>query len=231
MSQKEYYEIGKNKNLPIRCPILNYCSRRAFTIYFNSDYDKYDAGQNVQEALLKDGTLPSDFESKKIDIQGEAPTWIKGNSSYCFSGMCPEVNLFDAMNSLFKDEACVSAEYDKYYTEPKHRVLKTQHYSECPEFNFYNFEKGRKKVSESKPRKTISYKIRSILQKEIKSVCPFCYNEDVEHFHVHHIDENPANNKIDNLLMLCPNCHSKITKGDIKYEEVITMKRNLNKYC
>jgi hypothetical protein len=25
--------------------------------------------------------------------------------------------------------------------------------------------------------------------------------------HIHHIDENPNNNKLDNLLPLCPNCH------------------------
>jgi 5-methylcytosine-specific restriction endonuclease McrA len=91
------------------------------------------------------------------------------------------------------------------------------------------FEKSRKKISASKPRKTISSKIRSILQKEIKSSCPICKNEDVEHFHVHHIDENPMNNELDNLLMLCPNCHSKITKGDIKYEKIILIKKNLKK--
>lgn len=229
MNQKEYYEIGEKKNLPLRCPILNYCSRRAITIYFNSDYEKYDSGLTVQEALLKDGTLPKDFDSKKINLQGEPPTWIKGNSNYHFDGMCPEVNLFDTMNSLFKNEACVSAEYDKYYSEPKYRVLKSQHYSECPEFNFYQFEKGRKNISTSKPRKTISNKIRSILQKEINSKCPFCPNEDVEHFHVHHIDENPVNNELKNLIMLCPTCHSKITKGDIKYEKVIEIKANLAK--
>ncbi|WP_228429995.1 HNH endonuclease [Chryseobacterium binzhouense] len=228
MNQKEYYEIGKKKNLPLRCPILNYCCRRALTIYFNSDYAKYNYELTVQEALLKDGTLPKDFESKKIDIQGEPPTWVKGDLNYHFDGMCPEVNLFDPMNSLFQGEACISAEYDKYYPEPKHRILKTKHYSECSEFNFHKFEKG-KKDSVSKPRKTISTKIRSILQKEIKSVCPICSNEDVEHFHVHHIDENPINNELENLLLLCPTCHSKITKGDIKFDEVIIIKRSLKK--
>ncbi len=227
MNQKEYYEIGENKNLPLRCPILNYCSRRAITIHFNSDYSKFDSDLTIEEALLKDGTLPKDFNYKKIGIQGEPPTWIKGNSSYRFDGMCPEVNLFDTMNSLFRGKACVSAEYDKYFNEPKHRVLKTQHYSQCPEFNSHIFEKGNKKVPNSKPRKTISTKTRSILQKEIKSICPICSNEDVEHFQVHHIDENPMNNELVNLLMLCPNCHSKITKRDIAYNEVIILKANL----
>lgn len=58
-------------------------------------------------------------------------------------------------------------------------------------------------------------KIRSLLQKEIGSTCPFCENDDVEHFQIHHIDETPSNNEFENLLLLCPTCHSKITKGDI----------------
>ncbi len=66
----------------------------------------------------------------------------------------------------------------------------------------------------------IPYKTKSLLQKEISSTCPFCSNEDVDHFHFHHIDENPKNNNVSNILMLCPICHSKITKGDIAREEV-----------
>ena len=33
---------------------------------------------------------------------------------------------------------------------------------------------------------------------------------------VHHIDENRANNELDNLIVLCPICHRKLTTG--KYE-------------
>lgn len=76
-------------------------------------------------------------------------------------------------------------------------------------------------------RKSIPEKIKKILQREISSRCPFCNNEEVAHFEFHHIDEDPANNDIKNLLMLCPICHSKITKGDITIEEVLSMKRKL----
>jgi hypothetical protein len=33
MDEKEYYKISEQKRLPLRCPILNYCTRRADTIY------------------------------------------------------------------------------------------------------------------------------------------------------------------------------------------------------
>lgn len=74
------------------------------------------------------------------------------------------------------------------------------------------------------PQKT---KVRSILQKEIESVCPFCPSEDVGHFEIHHIDENPINHDIFNLILICPTCHSKITKGDITQQDVIDKKMSL----
>jgi hypothetical protein len=82
----------------------------------------------------------------------------------------------------------------------------------------------------NKPRPKIpkENKVRAELQLEINSKCPFCPSTDVGHFQVHHIDENPSNNDIKNLLMLCPTCHSKITKGDISKQIVLEIKKALN---
>lgn len=82
--------------------------------------------------------------------------------------------------------------------------------------------------STKKKRTTIPNKLRALLQQEIKSSCPFCASHEVAHFEIHHIDENPSNNDKANLLMLCPICHSKITKGDITLDEVISMKNKLS---
>ncbi len=81
----------------------------------------------------------------------------------------------------------------------------------------------------NKRRKSIPQKskVRAELQKEIQSVCPFCDSEDVGHFEIHHIDEDPSNNLIANLLLVCPSCHSRITKKDIKMIEVINKKETL----
>ena len=70
-------------------------------------------------------------------------------------------------------------------------------------------------------------KTKAQLQKEIGSICPFCPNEDVGVFQIHHIDENPSNNRFINLLLLCPTCHSKITKEDISKQDVIDKKKSL----
>jgi hypothetical protein len=76
-------------------------------------------------------------------------------------------------------------------------------------------------------RKSLPQKIKMRLQKEVDSHCPFCDSGDVDHFQFHHIDENPENNDPGNLLMLCPTCHSKVTKGDISRIKVELTKKNL----
>ncbi|MDP2692896.1 MAG: HNH endonuclease signature motif containing protein [bacterium] len=81
-----------------------------------------------------------------------------------------------------------------------------------------------KKIRTFIPQKN---KVRAELQKEINSTCPFCDNEDVGHFEIHHIDEIPSNNEPSNLLLLCPTCHSKITKNEIAKENVLKKKMNI----
>jgi 5-methylcytosine-specific restriction endonuclease McrA len=70
--------------------------------------------------------------------------------------------------------------------------------------------------------------MKALLQKEVNSSCPFCSNDDVDHFQIHHIDENPENNTFENLIMVCAICHSKITKKDIAEAEVKVIKHNLS---
>lgn len=76
-------------------------------------------------------------------------------------------------------------------------------------------------------RITVPAKVRALLQKEINSKCPFCVSEDVDHFEVHHIDENRSNNEYSNLIMVCPLCHSKINKQDITQGQVKAVKNKL----
>lgn len=56
--------------------------------------------------------------------------------------------------------------------------------------------------------------VRPRLQQEIGSRCPFCNSKDVSHFEIHHINEDTTNHNIDNLLLICRQCHSKFTKKE-----------------
>ena len=88
------------------------------------------------------------------------------------------------------------------------------------------------KSKDSKPKKNRikipnQNKVRAELQKEVNNKCPFCPSKDVGHFEIHHIDENPGNNVQSNLILVCPTCHSKIDKGDIKRDVVAKKKKHL----
>lgn len=76
-------------------------------------------------------------------------------------------------------------------------------------------------------RKSIPRKIQVKLLMEVELKCPLCENKDADHFQIHHIDENTGNNAIQNLLMVCPTCHSKITKNDYTREDIILVKQRL----
>lgn len=46
--------------------------------------------------------------------------------------------------------------------------------------------------------------------------CAVCGFNEEDILQVHHIDENRQNNELSNLIILCPNCHARITWG--KYQ-------------
>ena len=53
---------------------------------------------------------------------------------------------------------------------------------------------------------------RSVAFRLYKHECAICgWNEDTDILQVHHIDENRQNNTASNLIILCPNCHAKLT--------------------
>lgn len=65
-----------------------------------------------------------------------------------------------------------------------------------------------------------SYRERAI--KNFGNVCELCkWDGPIE---VHHIDGNRANNKLQNLCVLCPNCHSLTKTNTYKVNEKISEK-------
>lgn len=59
---------------------------------------------------------------------------------------------------------------------------------------------------------------RELAKNKIEWKCQICGNNKTKHdLCVHHIDKNNHHNSIDNLMVLCKSCHSKIhTKGEYK---------------
>lgn len=53
---------------------------------------------------------------------------------------------------------------------------------------------------------------RRVAFENYKHECAICgWNKDERILEVHHIDENRKNNKLDNLIILCPICHRYLT--------------------
>lgn len=59
------------------------------------------------------------------------------------------------------------------------------------------------------------------------SVCGFCPEHEIASLQIHHIDDNPVNNLLENLLVVCASCHAKITGAVISEADVRTKKREV----
>lgn len=59
--------------------------------------------------------------------------------------------------------------------------------------------------------------------------CSFCAESAVEALHIHHImaREHGGSNQVENLILVCANCHGKITHGHISEADVLMKKREL----
>lgn len=78
-----------------------------------------------------------------------------------------------------------------------------------------------------KKRIKVPAALRSRLQQEIHSECPFCTEKQVETFELHHMNGNPSDNVFENLIMLCPTCHTKIDKSILTAQQVKDKKNQL----
>lgn len=64
---------------------------------------------------------------------------------------------------------------------------------------------------------TTSQDYRDIAFRNYEPKCAICgYDEEKFLLEVHHIDENHSNNSLDNLIILCPICHRKLTSKKYK---------------
>jgi hypothetical protein len=138
MNKQEYFKLSLELNLPNRCPLLGYCDRHSWTIYFFSNYDEIDYDRDFIKTLKKEGVISFDYESKRVKLIAEEPSILRGPKYGHFSNMCPEVNLFDKENSFnkFRGIACTDGAWD-FETNLNNNVeiIETKHFSECLEFS------------------------------------------------------------------------------------------------
>jgi hypothetical protein len=159
MKKEKYIDLSFKRKLPGRCPIFEYCERRAMTIYLFSEYSKENHSNNIIKTLENANEIPTDFKENYIKMIGDSPEILRGIGHGYFSNACPEINLFEKSNSLgmAQGNSCTSGNWEKErkeYFEP----TEFKHYSECSEFSNHlyenNFSYGtvtKKNVKEMKP--------------------------------------------------------------------------------
>ena len=73
---------------------------------------------------------------------------------------------------------------------------------------------------QEKKRINPSYRLKVRLLQETGGKCSFCSFHDSGRLEFHHIDEDSSNTIFENLIAVCPNCHSSINENKITTEEV-----------
>lgn len=79
-----------------------------------------------------------------------------------------------------------------------------------------------------KNRRTIPKSIEKRAFQQAGARCSFCEETEVVTLQIHHIDGNPENNVLENLLVVCASCHQRVTNGLISESEVRARKRELS---
>lgn len=83
------------------------------------------------------------------------------------------------------------------------------------------------KLNPARRRKAVPTLASKKAYQEAANRCPFCGVADVAVLEIHHLDGNPSNNEIGNLIVTCGNCHAKITRGEISEADVHAKKMEL----
>ena len=79
--------------------------------------------------------------------------------------------------------------------------------------------------------KPIPKKVEKLVYQEANSSCAFCEERDVATLEIHHINPrvDGGGNEPENLLLVCSNCHGRITSADISVHEVYNTKLRLQR--
>lgn len=176
---------------------------------FEAVGDKYSV---ISEYQGKNKTVKFHCNIHDIDFNATAECFMRGPNDVRTS--CPQCH----QDYLNKDKVLLTCAYcGKEFLRAKSNLDKSRsgQYFCCREHKdlAQRVDSG-EKFAMIRPEHygTASYNYRDKAFKAYPHKCAVCgYDEDERILQVHHRDSNRDNNSLDNLTILCPNCHWKIT--------------------
>jgi hypothetical protein len=143
----------------------------------------------------------------------KVPQYRVEKSKYC-SRECQNSGQYD---SIQKNCECCKKEFKVSNSRVKKKFCS----SECQHLTkktVIERRKDSKRIATVRRGTAKSSTLRKFVFSRKNKECELCgYNEYDFCLDVHHLDENPLNNEIDNLAVLCVICHRKLHKGVIDY--------------
>lgn len=171
--------------------------------------------EEFNNRIDKDYELVSEYINRNNDVilkcKKHNCTWIvKGDTALRNRTKCPECRK----EAILACKIGLRCDYcsKEFYIKPSRLENKTGlHYCsrECKD-NAQKIDSGIKEaqLDHYKDGQSV-YRERAI--NKYGAFCEICNYAEV--LDVHHIDENHSNSEINNLIVLCPNCHAKITRN------------------
>lgn len=86
-------------------------------------------------------------------------------------------------------------------------------------------------TAEKERRRKATLKARPLLKRLIKEMgkqekCPICGEDDPKTFQKHHMDGNHENNKGENIVPICSNCHTLTYRAKYQLKELWEKRHN-----
>ena len=172
--------------------------------------------ERIKETFCENVELVSEYVNKRSNItlycNDCGHTWETVAANVLYSN---RVNAHHCPNCLEKDFEKVRFKTNCAYCGKE--IIRVKSDMESNKTGLFYCSKNcgnlhKNKIREESGEWDNSGNYRKKALKTYEHKCAICgYKEDTRILEVHHIDEDRENNKLSNLIILCPNCHKKLT--------------------